>query len=552
MSSSGAFNNPIIPGFNPDPSICRVDDDYFLVTSTFEYYPGIPIYHSKDLVQWRLIGHAITKHSQINMRTTEPSGGLWAPTIRYHSGQFYVSVGCTHRFRPKDWDIVIPRGFYVSTSNIWESSSWSDPVFFDVPGIDQDLFFDDDGKVYFSAVNMIVDPRIKKHGIGLATFTTEVDIATGRSLGSAKWNRLSDFGLGIAEGPHIFKKDGYYYLSTAEGGTDEGHQQWICRSTTGPFGPWEVGPKDQVNPVIFNDNDPSIRNTGHLDFIETPNGKWFAVFLGVRPQGENSEWPSQLGRETFMSPVEWIDGWPIVNARKPISLQMQAEGTRLLSQPQTWRDNFDQPNLQLGWYRLRTPLKNDYSLSERPGYLALYGNAYRIDSSECPSMLLQKQVGFSGDWKTRLEFKPTEAGHEAGAAIWWSQFSHASIGFRKPFDENTSGFEMIARCYDEIEDQFKETKHQLSQGLNTIEIVIRAHPTRYELFFSIVDNESSGSAPIKLGEISTKTLTHRRSGKESPNTGAHFAIYAQGAYDKPCLDPAHFSFAEWKVNTMQS
>jgi beta-xylosidase len=103
MSSSGAFNNPIIPGFNPDPSICRVNDDYFLVTSTFEYYPGIPVYHSKDLLKWDLIGHVITRHSQINMRTTEPSGGLWAPSIRYHEGKFYVSLGCTHRFRPKEW-----------------------------------------------------------------------------------------------------------------------------------------------------------------------------------------------------------------------------------------------------------------------------------------------------------------------------------------------------------------------------------------------------------------------------------------------------------------
>lgn len=103
VPSDGMFNNPIIPGFNPDPSICRVNDDYYLVTSTFEYYPGIPVYHSKDLLQWKLIGHAITRHSQINMRTTEPSGGLWAPTIRHHKGRFYVSLGCTHRFRPKEW-----------------------------------------------------------------------------------------------------------------------------------------------------------------------------------------------------------------------------------------------------------------------------------------------------------------------------------------------------------------------------------------------------------------------------------------------------------------
>lgn len=302
---------------------------------------------------------------------------------------------------------------------------------------------------------MITDPKVKKHGLGLATFTTEIDIATGRCLGPAKWNRLSDFGLGIAEGPHIFKKDGYYYLSTAEGGTDEGHQQWIFRSTTGPFGPWEEGPEGTVNPMIFNRDDPSIRNTGHLDFIETPTGNWFAVFLGVRPQGEKSELLSQLGRETFMSPVEWIDGWPIVNGRKPISLQMQVDGMQLQAKPQVWRDDFQDSTLQLGWYHLRTPLKKDYSLTDRPGSLSLYGNAYRIDDSECPSMLLQKQTGFSGEWRVKFQFAPIEAGHEAGTAIWWSQFAYASIGLRKPFDEDKSELEVVSRCYDEVEDKFK-------------------------------------------------------------------------------------------------
>ena len=156
-----------------------------------------------------------------------------------------------------------------------------------------------------------------------------------------------------------------------------------------------------------------------------------------------------------MSPVEWIDGWPIVNGRQPIGLQMQAEGMQLLAQPEVWRDDFQDSTLQLGWYHLRTPLKKDYSLSERPGSLSLYGNAYRIEDSECPSMLLQKQTGFSGDWRVKFNFAPTEAGHEAGTAIWWSQFAYASIGLRKPFDEYNSGLEIVSRCYDETEDQFK-------------------------------------------------------------------------------------------------
>jgi beta-xylosidase len=311
--------------------------------------------------------------------------------------------------------------------------------------------------VYFSATNMIIDPRVKKHGLGLATFTAEIDLATGRCLSPIAWNRISSFGIGIAEGPHIFRKDGYYYLSTAEGGTDEGHQQWISRSTTGPFGPWETGPEGSVNPVIFNGDHSTVRNTGHLDFIETPNGKWWAVFLGVRPQGKDSELISQIGRETFLAPVEWIDGWPIVNRREKIGLEMQGQGMEVISRPRIWRDDFRGPELQLGWYTLRTPLKKEYSFTEKPGFLSIYGSAHRIDGSESPSMLLQKQTEFSADWRVKVHFAPSEAGHEAGTAIWWSQFAYASIGLRKPFEEK-EGLEIVSRYYDEIADEFKVWK----------------------------------------------------------------------------------------------
>ena len=189
------------------------------------------------------------------------------------------------------------------------------------------LFFDDDGKVYLSAVNQITEPNVPKHAIGLATFTVEIDIKTGSCLSAANWNCVSKFGMGIAEGPHIFKYGGYYYLSTAEGGTDEGHQQWIRRSKSGPYGPWEEGPMHTVNPVIYNGDDTNVRNTGHLDFIEREDGSWFAVFLGVRPQGKDSCLLSSIGRETFLAPVKWVDGWPVVNEdRKSTHLNSSHSG----------------------------------------------------------------------------------------------------------------------------------------------------------------------------------------------------------------------------------
>ena len=135
----GFYSNPIISGFNPDPSIIRVKGDYFLVTSTFEYVPGLPIYHSRDLIQWTLIGHALTRKSQVDIRTPEPGGGVWAPTIRHHDGVFYVTAAAYDRYRPQVDDRVWPRGFYVKTTNIWDSNSWSDPVYFDQIGFDQDV-----------------------------------------------------------------------------------------------------------------------------------------------------------------------------------------------------------------------------------------------------------------------------------------------------------------------------------------------------------------------------------------------------------------------------
>lgn len=302
---------------------------------------------------------------------------------------------------------------------------------------------------------MITDPSIRKHGLGLVTHTCEIDLDSGRSLTPSITNRKSDVGIGIAEGPHIFKKDGMYYLSTAEGGTDEGHQQWICRSGAGPLGPWEIGPRGSINPVIFNEDHRDVRNTGHMDMVEDGQGRWWAVFLGVRPQGEQRDVLSSLGRETFLAPVEWKDGWPIVNGGKKVELLTRADGMRVIEEVRSWRDDFDTdgPELSLGWYHLRTPLKQQYSLSKRNGYLSLYGNAYTLWDSESPCMVLQKQQRHSVNWRTQLEFKPSQLGHEAGTAIWWSQFAYASIGIRRAGDVEDS-FEIHCRAYDEEKDEF--------------------------------------------------------------------------------------------------
>lgn len=288
------FINPVLPGFNPDPSFVRVGRDYFLTTSSFEYTPGAPIYHSTDLIQWTLIGHALTRKSQLDIKAPEPGGGVWACTLRHHDGCFYLTTCVWDKYRPQaSEERAWPRGFYVKTKDIWDSDSWSDPVYFDQPGFDQDLFWDTDGKVYLSTthqkVNRDPDSKLKN----FAVHVCEVDMETGNSLSKATLIRESTVGNGVSEGSHIFKKGDYYYLFTAEGGTEDGHSECVFRSKTGPLGPWEECPQ---NPVLRNTTDEEVQNVGHCDLIEDVDGRWFAVCLAVRPIKTDSGWlPSNFG-----------------------------------------------------------------------------------------------------------------------------------------------------------------------------------------------------------------------------------------------------------------
>lgn len=274
------FRNPILPGFNPDPSIIRVNKDYFLTTSTFEYFPGAPIYHSTDLIQWTLIGHALTRKSQLDIRAPEPGGGVWAVTIRHHEGTFYLTTCVWDRYRPQEYaefERAWPKGFYVKTNDIFKGE-WSEPVYFDELGFDQDLFFDE-GKVYLSTTHRITnyDPECGRKQLGI--HVCEIDLETGDSLTPVKLVRESHVGVGVSEGNHFLKRGKWYYLFTAEGGTESGHSEYCLRSES-MDGPWEECPH---NPLIKNTTDMEVQNTGHCDFVEDENGNWWGVCLAVRP-----------------------------------------------------------------------------------------------------------------------------------------------------------------------------------------------------------------------------------------------------------------------------
>jgi alpha-N-arabinofuranosidase len=351
-----SFRNPIVTGFHPDPSICRVGDDYYMVHSSFEYFPGVPIFHSKDLVHWRQIGHVLTRKSQLNLDHAKASAGIYAPTLRYHNGTFYMVT-----------TLIGSGNFYVTAKN--PAGPWSDPVWLDRSGIDPSLLFDDDGTIYYTRHEGMGDGYIGQQKLSL----------TSRLDGSLKEIWKGTGGV-WPEGPHLYKIRGKYYLMIAEGGTSYGHMVTVARSDS-PWGPFVSNPH---NPILTHRALPQnpIQAIGHADLVETPAG-WWMVFLGIRPQGGQFH---HLGRETFLAPVTWSDdGWPVVNGNDPIALTMPAPGLP----EHTWpadpaSDEFNGPALGPQWNYVRNPHENDYSLTERPGYLRLKGSAVTMSTRILP------------------------------------------------------------------------------------------------------------------------------------------------------------------------
>jgi len=284
---------PIVPGFFPDPTICRVGDDYYLAHSSFEYFPGAPIFHSRDLVSWTQIGNILTRRSQFRRGTPGPSTGVYGSTLRHRDGRFWFITTNVSDFQSGQ----------VIVSAEDPSGPWSDPVF--VPeaiGIDPDLCWDDDGQPYLTW--HVLDFTVGGQGIRQAP----IDLETGRLL-EPQYPIWQGSGMPAAEGPHLFKIGDYWYILLAEGGTERGHCVTAARST-GPRGPFEPCP---WNPILTHRSTVHpVQSVGHADLVQAPDGTWAMVYLGSRPRGSTPGF-HVLGRETFIAGVDWIDGWPAID-----------------------------------------------------------------------------------------------------------------------------------------------------------------------------------------------------------------------------------------------
>ena len=416
------YVNPIISGFYPDPRICRVGDDFFLVNSSFEYFPGIPVFHSKDLINWEQTGHCISRPGQLALRQgVQNCAGIYAPTIRYHDGIFYV-ISTNVAYGSKD-----DGNFIVWTDDPY--GEWSDPVFIDLPGIDSSLFFDDDGKVYYTGA---FDNGIFMSELEFAYKYDENGKVVDISCKTVSGKKFIWYGTGgnDPEGPHIYKINGWYYLLISEGGTEFCHMITVARSRN-IWGEYESCSR---NPVFSNRSTSlPIKGTGHMDIVCDQYGDWWGVCLANRPI--TYPFKHNLGRETFLVPVEWDDkGWPVIGRNGLLDERISSDrklfdGVMQKSQTDEgkhFHDEFDGDALKKDWNFIYNTTSK-YAVLDKTKGLLLYGTKEPIISSGEIAWVGYRQKHHEFMAETYIDFANMEDGSEAGFTIYMNSKHHYEL-----------------------------------------------------------------------------------------------------------------------------
>jgi xylan 1,4-beta-xylosidase len=415
------IRNPILPGFNPDPSIVRVGDDYYIATSTFEWYPGVQIHHSRDLVHWRLLTRPLRRASQLNMLGDPDSCGVWAPCLSYSDGQFYLIYTDVKRYGRTTQGASAGATFrnlnnYLVTSARIDGE-WSDPIYLNSSGFDPSLFHDDDGRKYL--LNMVWDHRPgcnRFAGIALQEYAA----AKGKLIGHPKLI-FKGTALGFTEGPHLYKRNGIYYLLTAEGGTGWGHAVTLTRARelTGPY---------ELHPDIYiltsrHRPDIELQRAGQADLVETQSGETYMVHLCGRPLRNRGR--CTLGRETAIQRMAWgADGWLRTADSKGLPYS-EVAAPELPAQDfpvPPVREDFNAPQLPLDFQWLRSPSPDElFSLTERPGYLHLVGRE-SLGSLFRQSLVARRQQAHCFSAATMVDFEPASFQHMAGLVCYYNGF----------------------------------------------------------------------------------------------------------------------------------
>lgn len=474
------YTNPVLKGFYPDPSVCAANGKYYMVCSSFQYFPGVPLFESDDLVNWTQIGHVLTRKSQVMLEGIASSGGVFAATIRFHNGRFYMTTT----------NNTTQQNFYVWTDDI--HAEWSEPIFVEQDGIDPSFYFED-GKTYFMSTGC---DDFGESGI----IQSEIDLDTGRKLTPSKsiWKGT---GGRFVEGPHLYKIDGWYYLLASEGGTEYGHMLTLCRSSS-PWGPFENCPH---NPILTNrDKAPyTIQGIGHGELIVGPDGNWYVPTLGFR---QIDTWMPyhHLGREVFLTPAEMTaDGWFTVgDGTTDESYEVPIPGTQ--NEKKLW--TIENTRWDVDWCYLRHPDQANYILAENSA--TLRGTNVTLDAVDSPTFIGLRQRDMNGVLDVRVQ----AGSGEAGVTAYYCEQAHYDLGIRKAGE----GYEAFLRL------RLGDISHiQAAILLKRNEAHLRIRFDNLNYHFFVVEN----GREIPLGSAQTRFLS---SEAMTGFTGTILALYATG------------------------
>lgn len=434
------IHNPILKGFHPDPSIVRVGKDYYIATSTFEWWPGIRLHHSTDLVHWELIEYPLNRTSQLDLRGVGASQGVWAPCLTYDKGVFYLLYTVVTAFYCNMYDT---NNYLVTATDI--HGPWSEPIALNNFGFDPSLFHDDDGRKYM--VSMVTDHRVPKKYVGRLVLQ-EYDPVEKKMTGPVKDIYRAD--KIFLEGPHIFKRNGWYYLFSADTGTGELHGQTIQRSRD-IWGPYEMYKADFMERTAENEaysiltsrhhENILLQKSGHCDLVETPEGEWYAVHLCGRASDRRNPADAvrfagarryMLGRETAIQKMKWTeDDWLVMadGSTEPKEYVEEPAGNHSTKEPITEegresygaavRDDFNTSVLDSDYQSLRIPMTEHYlSLAERPGYLRMYGRS-GLSSKFSQTLIAKRLTEYDMEISTKLEFEPEVFKQMAGLILMY-------------------------------------------------------------------------------------------------------------------------------------
>jgi alpha-N-arabinofuranosidase len=542
ISSFGqeVFKNPILAGGYPDPSICKVGDTFYLVNSSFEYFPGLPIHKSTDLINWELIGHGLHRESQasstVNLVDVQSNGGIHAPTIRYNKGVYYIiSTNVYYDAEKNKADMV---NFIITANN--PTGPWSDPIHIEgAPGIDPDLFFDDNGRVWYVGNQAPENPSFDGEG---EIWLQELDLNEYSLIGERYLLWRGACGGVWAEGPHMYKKDGKYYLIIAEGGTSFNHAVMVAMSEN-IEGPYISNPRNPILTSRHLSYDNWVNSTGHGDIVELDDGRYYMVILGIRNEINRG---SNMGRETFIAPLSWErepfewkenkDLWPVVS---PISGKVEKENEVIFTNSTqinsyNFRDDFNSKTLGLKWNFRRLPLENIYSLDKREGFLRIFSNQNIIKERHRAALMGFKQNQTNFEYFTSMNFNPENNKSEAGISIFQKDDNYLNFTVVK----KDGNFFIKVNAYNNNKLILKD-EQLIPDYKGKIKLKISSEEGEYKLFYSTRGFRYRFFDKLKNDILLSKGYT-----------GAHIGLYIT-SNGEDSNDYVDFDYVDYSVKNQE-